>query len=684
MSEGGGGGGDDDVTCVLGRSRVVRCSLCHYRTDRKNNLKRHTLTMHRVTTAAGNCCGLAFFSKGELRAHTQLCHRDGYHCGVCGHPFTRKALLRRHLSVHTGVREFSCPLCVYQSSNKSNVERHLRVHQRQWEGARVKASSHALSPIPPPSYHSSSTPPPSPPVLFSQISCKAAVKPLARPLSGLVKQSLISVSPPQANLCSPPRPPAALPVPFPRATPIPNTHHRPPLLLPQTSKSTISIPLDIIASDSPPTRPPTSYLSKETPASPPYSIPPSAYLTQTTKKTTPLRCSDEKQQEKHTHTSSLLLLSHTNHTSLANTSQHCQQYVNTKPIATPPYQSHALYHQDSYSLTSTPSTLGPRQSYSLSPLHPSRQHVISSLAPSHLHTLSSLAPSRPHTLTPMAHSHPHATSSLAPSRPHTLTPLQPPSSVPARSSRRGFSVQELLRNDSLCEASTPSPSHSHHPPLALVGSSPGTLQKPSVSTLIPAGLKCVVPEAKHTHLPHDYRRAGCRSVALIDGGNTTSPSSTTQPSLISPPDKSLLDSCWTTSALLRTASPPSAQGHNTTGKKCLLEACFPRVLKKCLNTWRAPSDNPPITSTLQTKGRATHQTEQQQQQFERQGDHTSGGQDPHELLIILPSPPPPPGPIEEEHQDYLPKKLRACKKFQQGKSDAPCIQLQHQQHLTRL
>ncbi|KAK3886951.1 hypothetical protein Pcinc_008922 [Petrolisthes cinctipes] len=660
MSEGGGGGGDDEVTCGLGRSRVVRCSLCHYRTDRKNNLKRHTLTMHRVTTAAGNCCGLAFFSKGELRAHTQLCHRDGYHCGVCGHPFTRKALLRRHLSVHTGVREFSCPLCVYQSSNKSNVERHLRVHQRQWEGARIKASSHALSPIPPPSYHLSSAPPP--PVPCSQIS-KTTVKPHAGPPSGLVKQSLLSVSPPQATLCvqsSPPRSPA--PVLFPRATLIPNTRPRPPLLLPQTSKSTTSLPLDFIASDSPPTRPP-SYLSKETPASPPYSIPPSAYLTQTTKKTTPLRCSDEKQQEEHTHTS-LLLLSHTNHTSLANTSQHCQQYVHTKPIATP-YQSHALYHQDP-SLSSTPSTLGPRQSHSLSPLHPSRPHAISSLAPSHPHALSSLALSHPHTLSPLTPSLSHALSSLAPSRPHTLTPLQPPLSVPARSSRRGFSVQELLRNDSRCEASTPSPSDSHHPPLAVVGSSPGTLQKPSVTTLVP-GLKCVVPEAKHIHLP-DYRR-GCRSVALIDSGNT-SPSSSTQPLLISPPGKSLAS--WTSSALLRTASPPSAPGHNTTGKKCL-GACFPRVLKKCLNTWRSPSDSPPTTA-LQTKGRVTHQTEQQ---FERRGDHTSG-QHPHELLI-LPSPPTEP---EEEHQDYLPKKLRACKKFQQGKGDAPCIQLQHQ-HLRR-
>jgi hypothetical protein len=41
----------------------------------------------------------------------------------------RKALLRRHQTVHNGIKEFSCPKCCYETSHKSNLERHCsRVH----------------------------------------------------------------------------------------------------------------------------------------------------------------------------------------------------------------------------------------------------------------------------------------------------------------------------------------------------------------------------------------------------------------------------------------------------------------------------------------------------------------------------------------------------------------------------
>ena len=43
--------------------------------------------------------------------------------------FISKALLRRHQTVHNGIKEFSCPQCTYETSHKSNLERHcLRVH----------------------------------------------------------------------------------------------------------------------------------------------------------------------------------------------------------------------------------------------------------------------------------------------------------------------------------------------------------------------------------------------------------------------------------------------------------------------------------------------------------------------------------------------------------------------------
>ncbi|XP_050734675.1 early growth response protein 1-like [Eriocheir sinensis] len=110
------------------RMRVILCQYCGYDTDRKNNLKRHVHTMHEASPVELDCCGQRFFSKAELRAHTRQMHRHGYMCPVCRHVFCRKALLRRHLSVHTGIKDFICSVCKYDTSHKSNLERHLRSH----------------------------------------------------------------------------------------------------------------------------------------------------------------------------------------------------------------------------------------------------------------------------------------------------------------------------------------------------------------------------------------------------------------------------------------------------------------------------------------------------------------------------------------------------------------------------
>lgn len=57
-------------------------------------------------------------------------HHNGYSCAFCGRRFCRKALLKRHLSVHSGQKDYSCPHCDYATSHKSNLERHKRIHER--------------------------------------------------------------------------------------------------------------------------------------------------------------------------------------------------------------------------------------------------------------------------------------------------------------------------------------------------------------------------------------------------------------------------------------------------------------------------------------------------------------------------------------------------------------------------
>lgn len=57
--------------------RLFACTLCPYRTDRRNNLKRHTATMHEQSTAVLECCGSRFANKAALRHHTSAYHRHG-------------------------------------------------------------------------------------------------------------------------------------------------------------------------------------------------------------------------------------------------------------------------------------------------------------------------------------------------------------------------------------------------------------------------------------------------------------------------------------------------------------------------------------------------------------------------------------------------------------------------------
>lgn len=172
-----------------------------------------------------------------------------------------------------------------------------------------------------------------------------------------------------------------------------------------------------------------------------------------------------------------------------------------------------------------------------------------------------------------------------------------------------------------------------------------TQQRPSCITLVPR-LRCVAPEAKNTSLPAFRRGFGCV-------GDRETPPTPSTPSESNP--------CGTPSAppptyssVPSSAPPPSTANHITT-----------RTNKDF--TWRPPSDSPPASTqphqTEQlTKVRDTQETEEHC--VERPG-HT-----PTLQLLHAPA----------EEQNYLPKKLRACKKFQGRRDDAACIQWQHQHH----
>lgn len=117
--------------CSVDDKKTFRCPQCRYLTDRKNNLKRHIMTMHQDSSKSLECCGVSFQNKAALRDHNSIFHRGGYRCQICSRNFCRKALLRRHLTVHSGQKDFFCDICGYATSHKSNLERHQKVHTKR-------------------------------------------------------------------------------------------------------------------------------------------------------------------------------------------------------------------------------------------------------------------------------------------------------------------------------------------------------------------------------------------------------------------------------------------------------------------------------------------------------------------------------------------------------------------------
>ena len=90
-----------------------------------------------------------FEDKAKYREHCRNFHKNGHECSICHRLFSRRALLRRHQSVHTGLKDFHCDLCCYASSHKSNLERHLKTHQSPRRPRNIKMESQSQSQPPP-------------------------------------------------------------------------------------------------------------------------------------------------------------------------------------------------------------------------------------------------------------------------------------------------------------------------------------------------------------------------------------------------------------------------------------------------------------------------------------------------------------------------------------------------------
>ncbi len=51
-----------------------------------------------------------------------------YNCSICGQAFNKKFNFKRHMKIHSKIKEFQCPYCMKQLSRKDHFKVHLSTH----------------------------------------------------------------------------------------------------------------------------------------------------------------------------------------------------------------------------------------------------------------------------------------------------------------------------------------------------------------------------------------------------------------------------------------------------------------------------------------------------------------------------------------------------------------------------
>ncbi|XP_066989419.1 protein tramtrack, beta isoform-like isoform X11 [Macrobrachium rosenbergii] len=84
-----------------------------------------------VSTGLFTCsvCGHVCASRSEWRWHCCTAHSPSvtgrYRCRFCSYCTNDRSNFRRHLAVHTGVKNFRCPRCGRRSNDRSNMKKHF-------------------------------------------------------------------------------------------------------------------------------------------------------------------------------------------------------------------------------------------------------------------------------------------------------------------------------------------------------------------------------------------------------------------------------------------------------------------------------------------------------------------------------------------------------------------------------
>lgn len=124
------------IVCL---TRLSVCNICNRAFADKHALTQHVLAHAQTSSVkvhsnktmfACNNCDYKGTSKGNLRGHMEGHGKKKHACSVCSYKTSRKQHLLRHFRYkHSGEKPFVCNICnKYRTSNKCGLRLHLRTH----------------------------------------------------------------------------------------------------------------------------------------------------------------------------------------------------------------------------------------------------------------------------------------------------------------------------------------------------------------------------------------------------------------------------------------------------------------------------------------------------------------------------------------------------------------------------
>ena len=116
------------------------CTVCGKAFTSKKYVESHERSHTTVRPYKCTDCNKSYKYDAQLRIHRRIHTGQRFYCDICQKGFVDKGDMKRHYSVHSGVKEYECDICGRAFRQKSTLRVHMLVHQDPVEAETFKCN----------------------------------------------------------------------------------------------------------------------------------------------------------------------------------------------------------------------------------------------------------------------------------------------------------------------------------------------------------------------------------------------------------------------------------------------------------------------------------------------------------------------------------------------------------------